>query len=55
MTGFELILISTLINFAVIFLSTPEPKPICSVKTYITFEQKATEVQRPMNCDDLGL
>ncbi len=55
MTGFELILISTLINYAVIVLSTPVPEPICSVKTYITFEHKSTEVQRPMNCDDLGL
>lgn len=55
MTGIELILISTLINYGVIVLTTPEPEPICSVKTYITFEHKSTEVQMPMSCNALGL
>ncbi|EAQ64048.1 hypothetical protein MED121_20801 [Marinomonas sp. MED121] len=55
MTGLELVLLSTLINYAVNILSFPDPEPICSVKTYITYDDETTEVQRPVYCKDIGL
>jgi len=55
MTGLELILVSTLINFAVNIFMAPDPVPICSVKTFITYDHQSTEVQRPVKCNDLGL
>ncbi|WP_438464160.1 hypothetical protein [Marinomonas sp. PE14-40] len=55
MTGVELVLFSSLINLLVSYLGTPDPEPICSLKTYISYEEQVTEVQRPVYCKDIGL
>jgi hypothetical protein len=55
MTGIELVLLSTLINFTINVFTIPEHAPICTVKTYVTFDNESTEVQRPVYCIDLGL
>ena len=55
MTGIDLILLSTLINFTINILSQPQAEPICTVKTYIAYDNETTEVQRPVYCKDLGL
>lgn len=55
MTGIDLILLSTLINYAINILSLPQAEPICTVKTYIAYDNETTEVQRPVYCKDLGL
>lgn len=55
MTGIDLILLATLINYTVNYFSTSHTDAICSVKTYMTYDDKTTEVQRPVFCKDLGL
>ena len=55
MTGVELVLVSSLINLLASYFATPSPEPICSLKTYISYEEQVTEVQRPVYCKDIGL